>query len=103
VPQPTGCFGDLFAIDYKKAAVIQPNTPGHEIEEAVIEYSRHFGSLNSNLVSKACGLNSGEVGTIMDPAQVIWQNGYAYHFVQNDLSALDAQHLPGKLRDPNVP
>lgn len=103
VPTPTGVFGDLFAIDYKAAPVLQPTTPGHTEEEAVIEYSRHLGALHANLVTQAVGLNSGQVGSIMDPAQVIWQNGYGYSFVQNDLNDLDTRHLPGAGRDPNAP
>ena len=101
VPTPTGAFGDLFAIEYKISPIVQPFTPGHSIVEAEVEYARHLGALQSNLVAQALGLNSGEVGTIMDPSQVIWQNGYAYSFIQSDLQALDKNHLPGKNRDPN--
>jgi hypothetical protein len=103
VPKPTGVFGDLYAIDYKSAPVLKPTTPGHTEEEAVIEYSRHLGALHSNLIAQAVGLNSGVVGTIMDPGQVIFQNGFGYSFIQADLAALDTTHLPGKDRDPNVP
>ncbi len=103
VAKPTGVFGDLYALDYKAAPVLKPTTPGHTEEEAVIEYSRHLGALHSNLIAQAVGLNSGEVGTIMDPGQVIWQNGFGYSFIQNDLNALDTMHLPGKGRDPNAP
>lgn len=102
VASPTGVFGDEFAIDYRQAPVLQPNTPGHTEFEAVIEYSRHLGALHSNLISQGVGLNSGEVGSIMDPSQVIWQNGFGYSFVKNDLDALDTIHLPGENRDPNV-
>ncbi|MCC6464899.1 MAG: hypothetical protein IT463_06110 [Planctomycetes bacterium] len=103
VAVPTGVFGDLFADAYKKAPVLKPNTPGHDEEEAVIEYSRHLGALHTNLIAQAVGLNSGVVGSLMDPGQVVWQNGYGYSFVQNDLNALDTNHLPGKGRDPNAP
>lgn len=103
VPRPTGVFGDLYAIEYKNAPVLKPTTPGHTEEEAVIEYSRHLGALHSNMIAQAVGLNSGIVGTIMDPEQVVFQNGFTYAFIQADLSALDMTHLPGKDRDPNAP
>ncbi|MBE7491317.1 MAG: hypothetical protein HS108_06115 [Planctomycetes bacterium] len=101
VPTPTGVFGDLFADAYKQAPVLKPTTPGHTEEEAVVEYSRHLGALHTNLIAQAIGLNSGKVGTLMDPKQVIFQNGYGYAFIQEDLNALDTKHLPGKGRDPN--
>lgn len=103
VPTPTGVFGDLYAIAFKKAPVVQPNTPGHTVEEAVIEFSRHMGALNANLVAKAIGLISSETGSIMDPKQVIFLNGYPYSFVQKDLDTLDKQLLPGSGRDPLIP
>ncbi|MBZ0137485.1 MAG: hypothetical protein K8I27_14050 [Planctomycetes bacterium] len=103
VPVPTGVFIDNYAEDYKHAPVLKPSTPGHTEQEAVVEYSRHLGCLNSNLLCKAVGLNSGAGGTIMDPGQVVWQNGYAYAFLQVDLDALNTQHLPGENRDPNAP
>ena len=101
VPTPTGVFGDLYAIAYKDGAVIQPTSPGHSEEEAVVEYSRHLGSVQSNLVAHGVGLNSGVIGSIMDPEMAIFQNGYGYSFVQDDLDALSTKHLPGKDRDPN--
>lgn len=101
VPSPTGVFGDLYADAYRQAPILKPTTPGHTEEEAVVEYSRHLGALHTNLVAQAVGLNSGQVGSLMDPAQVIFQNGYGYSFVQQDLNDLDTKHLPGKGRDPN--
>lgn len=100
VPTPTGVFGDLYADAYKRAPVIKPTNPNHEEEEAVVEYSRHMGALHSNLIAQALGLNSGTVGSIMDPKQAIFQNGFGYSFVQNDLNSLDTMHLPGMNRDP---
>jgi hypothetical protein len=61
-----------------------------------------MGALHTNLIAQAIGLNSGKVGTLMDPEQAIFQNGFGYSFVQEDLNALDTLHLPGKGRDPNV-
>lgn len=103
VPDPTGTFGDIFAEDYRLAPVITPLSIGHTEQEAMIEFARHFGCLHAQLVAQAVGLNSGEVDTIMDPAQVVWQNGFAYSFIQNDLDNLSKVHLPGKLRDPSKP
>ncbi|MCA8917950.1 MAG: hypothetical protein KDB68_06200 [Planctomycetes bacterium] len=103
VPTPTGVFGDNYADAYLAAPVLKPSTPGHTEEEAVIEYSRHLGALNSNLLVQSVGLSSGEVGTLTDPSQVVWQNGFGYSFVQNDLNNLSSMHLPGKKRDPNAP
>jgi hypothetical protein len=102
VPTPTGVFGDLYAEAYKQGPVLKPTTPGHDEVEAVVEYSRHMGALHTNLIAQAIGLNSGKVGTLMDPEQAIFQNGFGYSFVQEDLNALDTLHLPGKGRDPNV-
>lgn len=103
VAQPTGCFGDLYAKAYKNAPVLQPTTPGHTEDEAAIEYSRHLGALHSNLIAQAVGLGSVESGSIMDPSQVIWQNGFGYAFVLPDIQALDSIHLPGEDRDPTAP
>lgn len=103
VPTPTGVFGDNYALDYKAAPVLKPSTPGHTEQEAVIEYSRHLGALHSNMTCKGVGLNSGAGNTIMDPSQVVWQNGFGYSFIQADLDALANMHLPGKDRDPNAP
>jgi len=57
--------------------------------------------VQSNLVAHGVGLNSGVIGSIMDPEMAIFQNGYGYSFVQDDLDALSTKHLPGKDRDPN--
>lgn len=103
VPNPTGTFGYLFADDYRLAPVITPFSPGHTELEAMIEFTRHFGCLHAQLVALAIGLNSGEKDTIMDPEQVIWQNGYAYTFIQADLGDLANIHLPGRFRDPLNP
>lgn len=103
VPAPTGVFGDLYALAYKKAPVVQPNTPGRTMEEAVIEYARHLGCLHANLIAKAVGLISAEANSITDPKQVIFLNGYPYSFVQKDLDTLDKLQLPGSGRDPNIP
>lgn len=103
VPTPTGVFGDLYAIDYKNGRVVHPNTPGRTVEEAIIEYVRHFGALHANLISKAIGLISNEGGSITDSKQFILLNGYPYSFVQKDLDTMDKQLLPGSGRDPNIP
>lgn len=100
VQSPTGVFGDLFALAYKNAPVVKPTTPGHTEIEACVEYARHLGALHSNLIVQMVGLNSGKVGTLTDPAQVVWQNGYGYTFEQGDLNQLNVIHLPGKDRDP---
>jgi hypothetical protein len=103
VASPTGVFGDLFALDFRNAPVIQPTTPGHDEFEAVIEYARHYGALHTNLIAQAVGLSSGVVGTLTDPEMVVWQNGFGYSFIQADLDDLDKLHLPGEDRDPNAP
>jgi hypothetical protein len=103
VPTPTGCFGDLYAIDYKAGPVVHPNTPGRTIEEAVIEYARHFGALHANLISHGIGLISNEAGSITDSKQFTLLNGYPYSFVQKDLDKMDKQLLPGSGRDPSIP
>lgn len=100
VQAPTGVFGDLFAIAYRTAPVLKPTSPGHTEIEACIEYSRHLGALQTNLVVQMIGLNSGKQGTLTDQAQVVWQNGYGYTFDQEDLNELNTKHLPGKDRDP---
>ena len=103
VATPTGTFGDIFAEDYRLAPVITPFSAGHTEEEAMIEFTRHFGCLHAQLIAKAVGLNSGVKNSIMDPEQVVWQNGYAYTFIQADLDSLSKLHLPGKYRDPSQP
>lgn len=103
VATPTGTFGDIFAEDYRAAPVITPFSAGHTMDEAMVEFTRHFGCLHAQLIARAVGLNSGEKNTIMDPEQVIWQNGYAYTFIQADLDDLSNLHLPGKYRDPTQP
>jgi hypothetical protein len=100
ITAPTGVFGDLYALAYKSAPVIKPTSPGHTELEAAIEYSRHMGALQTNLVTQMIGLASGKQGTLTDPDQVVWQNGYGYTFDQNDLDDLNTKHLPGKDRDP---
>jgi hypothetical protein len=102
VQTPTGVFGDLLAVDYTFAPVIRPQSPGYSEFDALIEFSRHSGALNAGLVAQMIGLNSGKGGTLTDPKQVIWQNGYGYTFDQQDLNDLDVNHLPGKGRDPNA-
>ncbi|MDC1142412.1 hypothetical protein OAU50_04925 [Planctomycetota bacterium] len=103
VPNPTGTFGDVFADDYRVAPVFTPFSLGHTEDEAAIEYARHFGCVHAQLVAQAVGLNSIQINTIMDPAQVVWQNGFGYSFIQNDLDALANVHLPGRGRDPRIP
>ena len=103
VASPTGCFGDLYGLEFSAAPVVQATTPGHDVVEAVVELARHYGALHTNLLVQAIGLNSGEQGSLTDPAQVIFQNGYGYSFVQKDLEAMVNQHLPGKKRDPFAP
>lgn len=102
VQSPTGIFGDLFALELNQAPVLKPTTPGHTELEAVIEYSRHLGALQTNVLVQMVGLSSGKAGTLTDPAQVIWQNGFGYAFDQLDLNDLSKKHLPGKGRDPHV-
>jgi hypothetical protein len=103
VQAPTGIFGDLFALEYNRAPVIKPTTPGIEELEAVIEYSRHLGALQANVLTQMIGLASGKEGTLTDSAQVVWQNGYGYTFDQLDLDKLNEKHLPGTGRDPRPP
>jgi hypothetical protein len=99
---PTGVFGDNFALAYRSAPVIKPTTPGHDEFQAAVEYARHKGALHVNLLVQMIGLGSGEEGSLTDTAQVIWQNGYGYAFVQDDLNELKGTHLPGRWRDPTA-
>jgi hypothetical protein len=97
---PIGVFADNFALAYRVAPVIRPSSPGHDEFQAAVEYARHLGALHTNLLVQMIGLNSGEEGTLTDTGQVVWQNGFGYSFVQDDLNVLKGTHLPGKWRDP---
>lgn len=103
VPLPTGFFGDTYGKAYRKAPVVQYDTAGHDKMEAVVEWCRHSGAVHSNLVAICIGLISDETGTIMDTKQVIFQNGYPYHFAQKDIDKMNKLLLPGEGRDPRVP
>lgn len=116
ISQPTGVFGDNYALTYRQMPVKQPpvadpnatppippqNINDPELEEALIEYSRHFAAVHANLIGQCIGLSVGATGTLMDPGQAVFENRYEYRFGEDDIDKLANQCLPGKFRDPNA-
>jgi len=117
VRQPVGVFADNYAISYRQAPVLQPPqidlfaTPPREsvsindadLEEALIEFSRHMAAVHTNLIGQAIGLSPSKPGTLMDPSMVRLQNRYEYRFEQDDISKMANKSLPGRFRDPTNP
>jgi hypothetical protein len=109
---PVGCFGDNYALAYRQAPVKQPpqvdpnGTPPRfsvsindpDLEEALIEFSRHMGSVYTNLIGQAIGLSPSAPGTLMDPAMAKFQNRYEYRFAESDIDLLANTVLPGRYR-----
>lgn len=116
ISQPTGVFGDNYAVSYRMAPVKQPpqadpnamppvppqNINDPELEEALIEYSRHLGAVHANIIGQSIGLSTGATGTLMDPGQAVFENRYEYRFSSDDIEKLDQDALPGRLRDPTA-
>ncbi len=98
-----GVFGDVYAERYKNEAVKQAPAPPQlindpELEEALIEYSRHLGAVHANIIGQAIGLPPGNPGSLMDPAMAIFQNRYQYRFAVTDVDQMANVSLPGKNR-----
>jgi|GEM_PF-2679738 len=116
ISQPTGVFGDNYALTYRQMPVKQPpqadpmatppipeqNINDPELEEALIEYSRHLAAVHTNLIGQCIGLSVGATGTLMDPGQAVFENRYEYRFGEEDVEKLALTALPGKFRDPTA-
>lgn len=112
VRTPVGFFADNFAIAYRLAPVKQApqidlnaipprsrvSINDVDLEEALIEFSRHMAAVHANIVGQAVGLSPAKPGTIMDPALALMQNRYEYRFDQEDVNLLATTCLPGRFR-----
>ncbi len=112
VRTPVGVFADNLAVTYRNAPVkqapqidlnaIPPRTTVSindvDLEEALIEFSRHQAAVYTNIVGQAIGLNPSKAGTLMDPGMAIFQNRYEYRFSTDDISLMATKCLPGRFR-----
>jgi hypothetical protein len=112
VRNPVGVFADNLALRYRGAPVKQPpqvdplavpprlrvSINDVDLEEALIEFSRHQAAVFTSIIGQAIGLSPSKQGTLMDPGMAVFENRYEYRFDQDDISLMANKALPGRFR-----